>query len=279
MITARGVKWDSDWDLIQQFAEKGSWGECLQALGRVIGELKPEAQYDFDQIGREILRVAGAGESGNAISPEDLVLRVASRTAEISRALRIHFPLTDEKIQNIQILIAAGTSSAWTSIAAKFRNDLRAPRWGIEAAGVALRLNPSNAAALTTRAASHTDLKDYENAKRDLATVRTIDSASVQAAHLRAKILREQGDLVLSLRTALWSFHEVPSDIGARQVGSGYAALGDKRTAVAWYERAGELGVSAAQEHTKDLVAGYKKLAKDSAEKLASEYPTAPKDP
>ena len=258
----------ASWTEVRALAEEGDWDSCRQKLIALI-PANPSSILEFRTIGRTAAEIIALSVPENITSVHEFITIVIRRADEIITKIGTRFPEINASFTRIQLALAEGSSTAYVTIAGELR-ELCRPYRAILAASKALELNPKSHAALVTRAASYADMFDLDAAMKDVDAAEKIKAKDVYAMNTKSRIMAIQGELRQSLRIALHSFDEKPSQIGARQVGSRFEQLGMKDKMVTWYELAEKLPERMPKQLTEAQQRGLERLVRESITVLDS---------
>jgi len=263
------------WAEVKALAETGNWEECRKKLLQVI-PAKPSDSIEFGAIGREALKIVALSVSDDVSSVNDFITLAASRAEEIYEALGRRFPSADATITKIQLAVAEGSPYAYATIAKELR-ELGRPARAVDAASIALKHQPTNVAALVTRAASYADLLQLDLAEVDIKRAEAHHNNDPYVMNIKSRVRDLQGQTENALRIALKAFHDRPSSIGARQVGSRLEKLGNKKAMISWYELADKMPAEIKPSLTEAQTRGVRRLAEEAMTELEA-LSNPPKD-
>jgi hypothetical protein len=114
-------------------------------------------------------------------------------------------------------------------------------------------------------------------ATADITAAETLKAGDVMVLNVKSRIAAMEGELTESLATALRSFHQHPTKIAARQVGSRLEKLGHKSRMMSWYELASQMPEEMPNKLTEAQQRGLERLVRESLDEVeaAKEEPTS----
>lgn len=257
-----------NWTEVRALAEAGDWDGCLKKLVTLL-PADPTNILAFRKIGQAAAEIIALSVPEDITSIHEFTTIAIARADEIVHEIGVQNPEITAGFTRIQLALADGSAMAYVTVAAELR-ELGRPYRAILAASKALDLQPTNRAALITRAAAHADMFDAEAALADINEAEKMGAEDVYLLNTKSRVMALQGELVQSLKIALRSFHQSPNQVAARQVGSRFEKLGVKDKMVSWYELAEKLPESMPKQLTEGQQRGLERLVRESLEALDS---------
>lgn len=250
---------DPEWSRIRDLASKGFEEDAFSLLKAKLGS-DGDRVMTAQELRTNVLVALSGFATGKTIEQRISQIRRIIEELQDSyqwlRKMDVLTPVTD-----VQALIVSGE---WVQIASIFRLDFGRPDWGVAAADIALKKDPDNVAALTTKMASKADLGLYFSAEKIFAKAEKISPESVYLHAAWARIQRDRARYSDALESAMKAAAREPSPGTMRLVGSVFEAWGEKGAAVAYYKAAERVPPKVSSRETYALIEGYKKLLFDA---------------
>lgn len=118
---------------------------------------------------------------------------------ENSSKLKTYFDSVIEALDEITLLLADGSPQALTSISSRLRTKLGRADLAVSVATVAIRTDPLQFAAFTTRGAAYSELSHYDNALTDFLFAESNTQSRSFAIAGHTKLLIRQSDFMTAL--------------------------------------------------------------------------------
>lgn len=258
------VQLPKDWEEIEELAAEREWKLLKNELSLKLNDAKLKQArlniaIDFEELGFRVLRVLAASNPRGSMATR--LNGLYYQAAELLSYRHQILPHARKCADKMQALLVSNTSAAWAELASILRRELNKPAWALEAAAIALRKEPTNAAGFATKIAAHGDLGDFQSAHRThRSAIRDHPNSSFIAAAIARVELRE-GKLNASLEHALQSFQRQPRAACARQIGNVYQAAGLQARAKFWFEHASSIETLGNTAISRAHVDGLVKLA------------------
>ena len=258
------VQLPKDWGEIEELAAEQDWklvkNEPLLKLDDAkLKQARLNIAIDFEELGFRVLRVLAASHPKGSM--ETRLKWLSYQATEILSYRHQVLPYAKKCSEKMQALLAANTSAGWAELASMLRRDLNKPAWALEAAAVALKKDPTNAAGFATKIAAHGDLGNFQSAHRAHWTAIKAHPKSTYIAAAIAKVELREGKLDASLEHALQSFQRKPRAACARQIGNIYRAAGLRARAKFWFAYASTIETSGNDRITRAHIDGLIELA------------------
>lgn len=250
---------DSEWLRIRDLAAAGAEQDAFSLLRDKLGS-DGDRVMTAQELRTNVLVALSGFATGKTIeervSAMHRLIEQLHESYEWLRKMGVLTPVTD-----VQALIVSGE---WVQIASIFRLDFGRPDWGVAAADIALKKQPDNIAALTTKMAAKADLGLYSSAELLFTKARKISPDSVHLHAAWARIQRERGRYPDALESAMKAAAKSPSPETMRLVGTVFEAWGEMGAAVSYYKAAERIPPKVSSRETYALIEGYKKLLIDA---------------
>lgn len=253
-----------DWEAIEAAAARHEWKVLKRELVLKLNDTKLNqaglgTTFDFEELGFRVLRVLAASNPKGSL--ETRITGLYYQAAELLRYRHNILPYARRCGEKMQALLASNTSAAWVELASMLRRELNKPAWALEAAAIALKKEPTNAAGFAVKIAAHGDLGNFSSAHHaHLSAIQAHPNNSFLAAAI-AKVELREGKLDASLEHALKSFKRQPRTASARQIGNIYRAAGLEGRAKFWFAQASKIETLGSAALTRAHIEGLVKLA------------------